>query len=163
MDTVLPMIIISSTVNLSPRIKLQSVQAVCTLPFIWGKLLSILSNPRLSVTVPQYAQGCVIKTSISSAVKSHSSIRWYAFRRYVARPRCVCPYRSIRALRNTFCSGVSAPQRSLRRSRPFLRSLWHSLHSYDKPSGRDFSRWKFSGLATKERVQRKQVRCVITS
>jgi len=162
LDTVLPMIIISSTVNLSPRIKLQSVQAVCTLPFIWGRLLSILSNPLLSVTVPQYTQGCVINSNISNAVKSHSSTRWYAFRKYVARPRCVRPYLTILALRNAFCSGVNAPQRSLRRSRPFLRSLWHSLHSYDKPKGRDFSRWKFSGLASKERVQRKQVRYVIT-
>jgi len=156
------MTIISSTVNLSPRIKLQSVQAVCTLPFIWGRLLSILSKPLLSVTVPQYTQGCVMYANISSAVKLHSSTRWYAFRKYVARPRCVLPYFNILALRNTFCSGVNAPHRSFRRSRPFLRALWHSLHSYDKPRGRDFSRWKFSGLASKERVQRKQVRCVIT-
>jgi hypothetical protein len=157
------MIIISSTVNLSPLIKLQSVHAVCTLPLICGKLLSIRSNPLLSVTVPQYTQGCVINSNISSDVKSQSSIRWYAFRKYVARPRCVRPYRNILSLRNTFCSGVSALQRSFRRSRPFLRSLWHSLHSYDKPNGRDFSRWKFSGVASKERMQRKQVRCVITT
>jgi hypothetical protein len=77
------MTIISSTVNLSPRIKLQSVQAVCTLPFIWGRLLSILSKPLLSVTVPQYTQGCVMYANISSAVKLHSSTRWYAFRKYV--------------------------------------------------------------------------------
>lgn len=159
--TVAPSSFISGTVNRSPRMMLHSVQAVWTLPLMWGWLLSIRSRPLLAVTVPQYTQGCKMRASISSAVKSHASILWYALRKNVARPRCDWFQRRIRAFRSSFCSDVNALQRSLRLSRPFFRSLWQLLHSYDKPSGRLFSRWKFSGVASKERKQRKQVRDII--
>lgn len=158
-----PISIISWTVNLSPRTMLQSVQAVCTLPFMCGKELSIRSRPRLTEVVPQYAHGFRMYSSISAALKSHSSTRWYAFLRNVARPLCVCPQRFCLALRRALCSGLSADQRSLRRSRPFLRSLWHGLHSYDKPRGRDFSLWKFSGVASRFVLHRKQVRYIMSA
>lgn len=158
-----PISIISGTVNLSPRTMLQSVQAVCTLPFMWGKALSIRSRPRLTEVVPQYTQGLTIYSSISAALRSHSSTRWYAFLRKVALPFCVWPHRLMRALRNSFCSELSADQRSFRRSRPFLRALWHGLHSYDKPSGRDFSLWKFSGVASRFLLHRKQVRYIMSA
>lgn len=161
--TASPMTIISETVNLFPLMILQSPQAVWTFPFMWGRALSILSSPRFADVVPQYTHGWIMYSRISSAVRSQASILWYAFLRWVARPLWVWFHLFIRALRNSFCSGVSADQRSLRRSRPFLRSLWHDLHSYDKPRGRDFSRWKFSGVASSEFLQRKQVRYIMTA
>lgn len=156
-----PMSIISGTVNLSPRTMLQSVQAVCTLPFMWGKALSIRSSPRLTEVVPQYTQGLRIYSSISPALRSHASTRWYAFLRKVARPLCVCAQRFCVDFRKSLFSGLSADQRSFRRSRPFFRSLWHGLHSYDKPSGRDFSLWKFSDVASRFLLHRKQVRYIM--
>ena len=134
-----PISIISGTVNLAPRTMLQSVQAVCTFPFMCGRSLSIRSRPRLTEVVPQYTQGLMMYSSISAELRSHASTRWYAFLRKVARPLCVCCQRFCLAIRRDFPSGLSADQRSFRRSRPFLRALWHGLHSYDKPSGRDFS------------------------
>lgn len=159
--TASPMIIISGTVNLFPRMILQSPQAVCTFPFTWGRALSILSSPRFSDVVPQYTHGWRIYSSISSAVRSQASILWYAFLRWVARPLWVWFHLFIRAFRSSFCSGVSADHLSFRRSLPFFRPLWHGLHSYDKPRGRDFSRWKFSGFAGRSFLQRKHVRYII--
>lgn len=158
-----PISIISWTVNLLPRTMLQSVQAVCTLPFMCGKALSIRSKPLLTEIVPQYTHGSTMYSNISAALRSHSSTRWYAFLRNVARPLCVCCQRFCLALRSAFRSGLSSDQRSLRRSRPFLRSLWHGLHSYDKPSGRDFSLWKFSRVASRFALHRKQVRYIMSA
>lgn len=158
-----PINIISATVNLLPRILLQSVQAVWTLPFIWGRSLSMRSSPRFSEVVPQYTQGCRMYSKTSSEVKSQASIFLYAWRRKVARPLCVLFQRFCRAETFALRSSEREDHLSLRLSLPIFRSLWHGLHSYAKPSGRLFSRWKFSGFAGSSFLQRKQVRYIIAA
>lgn len=153
----LPIICISSKVNLSPLAKLHGAQEGATFPFMCGRLLSILSSPIGSSVVPQCTQGFKIRSRTSSVVRSHSSMRWYAFLRYIARPLSVRPYRLFLSLAISLCAGVMLDHCSFLRSRPRFLSEWHALHSYASPSRRDESRKNISGFAGSSCSHRLQI------
>ena len=151
-----PISCISSKENLLPRAKLHGAHEGATLSLVCPRLLSMRSKPLGKLVVPQCTQGCKINSANSSIVKSHSSMRSYAFLKCIALPLGVAPYLLWRAFTFNFCSSVKLAQRSVRLSRPFLRSRWHSLHSYASPLGRERSTTNISGVAGSSLLQRLQ-------
>lgn len=142
-----PMRCISSNVKRSPRATLHGKHDGATLPLVCGRELSMRSSPRGRSVVPQCTQGFKIKASTSPEVRSQASVRWYAFRRKIARPLSVLPYRFLRSMVASRCSGVRLLHLSLRRSRPAFLARWHNLHSYESPEGRVLSPRKNSRVS----------------
>jgi len=142
-----PISIISSTEKRSPRAKLQATQAGRTLPLMCPRELLIRSRPINLSVVPQYEQGREVISAISKLVRSHESVLSYAFLKEQARPLIVLLYFACVAFLRSFCSGVKSDHLSLRLSRPFFRTEWQRLHSYDNPSVRELSLMKWIVVA----------------
>ena len=155
-----PINIISSIENLSPRAKLHASHAGTTFPLIWGRLLSILSNPLFLSKVPQYVHGNCITSTSSSVEKSQESIFLYAPLKKQALPLIVFAYRLAKKVLLSLCSIVMDAHRSLLSllSVPTFLMEWHFRQSYVIPNNLLLSPTKNSLVAGNSILQRLQIR-----